>query len=103
MICLRSRKQELRQWYADLVNMMHERGVEGKGHLQINKNVIIGLTDFAYTNCCVHLNFRFIVQPIIRHCPLLLRLRSKEIRQMNRWKHVRSTLWCHVAETTENG
>lgn len=36
---------ELLQWYADLIDMMHQEGVKEKGHLQINKNVIINLSD----------------------------------------------------------
>ena len=36
---------ELVQWYADLIDMMHTEGVKEKGHLQINKNIIISLSD----------------------------------------------------------
>ncbi len=36
---------ELLAWYADLIDMMHQEGVKENGHLQINKNVIINLTD----------------------------------------------------------
>ncbi len=36
---------EMRQWYADLIEMMRSEGVEEKGHLQINRNIIILLTD----------------------------------------------------------
>lgn len=36
---------ELLQWYADLIDMMHTEGVKEKGHLQINKNIIISLSD----------------------------------------------------------
>lgn len=38
-------RQRLTQWYADLIDMMHQEGVVEKGHLQINKNVIVWLTD----------------------------------------------------------
>ena len=38
-------RQELTQWYEDLINMMHDEGVMQKGHLQINKNIIVWLTD----------------------------------------------------------
>ena len=38
-------KAELFQWYKDLANMMHDEGVMEKGHVQINKNVIVWLTD----------------------------------------------------------
>ena len=36
---------ELLQWYADLIDMMHQEGVKETGHLQINKNIIISLAD----------------------------------------------------------
>ena len=36
---------ELLQWYADLIDMMHQEDVKEAGHLQINRNVIINLTD----------------------------------------------------------
>lgn len=35
----------MREWYTNLITMMGEEGVREKGHLQINKNVIINLTD----------------------------------------------------------
>lgn len=38
-------KKELLQWYVDLMNMMHDEGVMEKGHIQINKNIIVWLTD----------------------------------------------------------
>lgn len=38
-------KLKLVQWYEDLVVMMRDEGVQEKGHLQINQNVIISLTD----------------------------------------------------------
>ena len=38
-------KKALIQWYADLINMMHDEGVMEKGHIQINKNIIVWLTD----------------------------------------------------------
>ena len=36
---------ELLQWYADFIDMMHQEDVKEKGHLQINRNVIINLSD----------------------------------------------------------
>lgn len=38
-------KEEMKQWYADLIEMMRLEEVKENGHLQINKNVIINLTD----------------------------------------------------------
>ncbi len=36
---------EYREWYENLIDMMRQEGVKDNGHLQINKNIIINLTD----------------------------------------------------------
>ena len=36
---------ELYEWYENLIDMMRQEDVKEKGHLQINRNVIINLTD----------------------------------------------------------
>ena len=38
-------RDELSQWYEDLIEMMRREEVMQQGHLQINKNVIVWLTD----------------------------------------------------------
>lgn len=38
-------KKEMTEWYESLIDMMRREGVEKSGHLQLNKNVIIQLTD----------------------------------------------------------
>lgn len=38
-------KKKLREWYENLIEMMRTEGVTEKGHLQINNNIIILLTD----------------------------------------------------------
>ncbi|NDW10280.1 DUF4924 family protein [Dysgonomonas sp. 520] len=38
-------KQEIEDWYQNLIKMMELEGIKETGHLQINKNVIIELTD----------------------------------------------------------
>lgn len=38
-------KEQIAQWYEEIINMMREEGVKEKGHIQLNKNVIITLTD----------------------------------------------------------
>jgi len=38
-------RQEMLEWYQELIDMMRLEGVVDSGHLQINKNVIIELTD----------------------------------------------------------
>lgn len=38
-------KQEIREWYENLIEMMVHDDVQNKGHLQINENIILNLTD----------------------------------------------------------
>lgn len=38
-------KQEIRQWYQELIDMMRIEGVREKGHIRINRNVTAELTD----------------------------------------------------------
>ena len=38
-------KLEIAQWYEELIEMTRSEGVMEKGHIQLNKNVIITLTD----------------------------------------------------------
>ncbi|MBD5268897.1 MAG: DUF4924 family protein [Bacteroides sp.] len=42
-------KKQLHEWYESLIDMMRREGVAEKGHLQINKNVIIALDDLHRT------------------------------------------------------
>lgn len=39
------KSEELKGWYESLIQMMHEENAEKEGHLQINKNILILLTD----------------------------------------------------------
>ena len=38
-------KQQILQWYEELIDMMRSEGVMENGHIQLNKNIIIALTD----------------------------------------------------------
>ncbi len=38
-------RKDLQDWYESLIDMMRREGVEKSGHIQLNKNVILGLTD----------------------------------------------------------
>lgn len=38
-------RKEARDWYEGLILMMKSEGVQKEGHLQINKNILIDLTD----------------------------------------------------------
>ncbi|WP_085537590.1 DUF4924 family protein [Massilibacteroides vaginae] len=38
-------KREILVWYEELIEMMKQEGVTEKGHIQLNRNIIITLTD----------------------------------------------------------
>lgn len=40
-----SQKKQMREWYESLIDMMRMEGVTEKGHLQLNKNIILQLDD----------------------------------------------------------
>lgn len=42
-----SEKNELREWYRNLIDMMRLENVAEKGHLQVNKNVLTNLADLS--------------------------------------------------------
>lgn len=101
---------ELSQWYEDLIEMMRREEVMERGHLQINKNIIVWLTDlhlqllasskFPYYNAAYYKALPFIVElrakgadkdkPELETCfdalygILLLKLQHKEISEETR-------------------
>lgn len=100
-------KTALLHWYEDLINMMHDEGVMEKGHVQINKNIIVWLTDlhlrllqspkFPYYSAAYYKALPFIVElrakgadkdvPELETCfdamygVLMLKLQKKEISE----------------------
>lgn len=69
-------RAELTEWYANLVEMMHLEGVEQGGHLQINKNVIIQLTDLHFR--LMHSQkFPFYQAAYYKALPFIVELRAK--------------------------
>ena len=98
---------ELAQWYEDLIEMMRREEVMQQGHLQINRNVIMWLTDlhlqllassrFPYYNAAYYKALPFIVElrakgankeePELETCfealygILLLKLQKKEVSE----------------------
>ncbi|MDL2221380.1 DUF4924 family protein [Parabacteroides sp. OttesenSCG-928-N08] len=69
-------KKEIYRWYEELIEMMRGEGVMEQGHLQINNNVIITLTD-------LHLRLLKSTKEMIYHAayykalPAIVQLRSK--------------------------
>lgn len=69
-------RKEMTDWYESLIDMMRREGIAEKGHLQLNKNVIIALDD---------LNLRLTKDPkyakytaeYYKILPLIVELRAK--------------------------
>ena len=66
----------LERWYGDLVNMMHVEGVTEKGHLQINRNVILNLTDL-HARLLSSTKFPFYNAAYFKALPFIVELRHK--------------------------
>ena len=66
----------LREWYGNLITMMNEEGVREKGHLQINRNIIIKLTELhnALTSSP---KFPFYSAAYFKALPFIVELRNK--------------------------
>lgn len=69
-------RSRMTEWYANLINMMREEGVAAKGHLQINKNVIINLTEL-HTKLLGSPKFPFYHSAYYKALPVIVELRGK--------------------------
>ena len=67
---------EMVEWYANLVEMMRIEGVLQSGHLQINKNVIITLTDL-HCRLMHSQKFPFYQAAYYKALPFIVELRAK--------------------------
>ena len=66
----------LREWYGNLIDMMRGEDVCEKGHLQINRNVIINLTDL-HNALLASPKFPFYNAAYFKALPFIVELRSK--------------------------
>lgn len=69
-------KKALEQWYQDLINMMHDEGVMEKGHIQINKNVIVWLIDL-HLRLLHSPKFPYYSAAYYKALPFIVELRAK--------------------------
>lgn len=67
---------ELTQWYEDLIEMMRREEVMQQGHLQINKNVILWLTDL-HLQLMASSKFPYYNAAYYKALPFIVELRSK--------------------------
>ena len=69
-------QQNMREWYSNLTTMMQEEGVRQTGHLQINKNVIINLTEL-HNLLLSSPKFPFYNAAYFKALPFIVELRNK--------------------------
>ena len=67
---------ELSQWYEDLIEMMRREEVIEWGHLQINKNIIIWLTDL-HLQLLASTKFPYYSTAYYKALPFIVELRAK--------------------------
>lgn len=66
----------LKQWYENLIGMMRDEHVTDKGHLQINKNIIINLTGL-HNKLLNSPQFPFYSGAYYKALPFIVELRNK--------------------------
>lgn len=69
-------KAQLREWYENLIEMMRSEGVAEKGHLQINRNIIILLTDL-HTQLLHSTKHPFYSAAYYKALPFIVELRQR--------------------------
>lgn len=66
----------MREWYESLIDMMRREGVAEKGHLQLNKNVIIALKDL-HNRLISNSKFAKYAAEYYATLPIIVELRAK--------------------------
>lgn len=75
-------KKELKEWYESLIDMMKREGVAEKGHLQINKNVLIQLNDL-HRRLLADKKFADYETEFYKTLPYIVELRTKAGEEKN--------------------
>ena len=71
-----SQRKEMRDWYESLIDMMRRENAVEKGHLQINKNVIIQLDDL-HRRLLSNQKFASYSAQFYHTLPIIVELRAK--------------------------
>ena len=71
---------EMREWYANLCDMMRAEGKTERGHLQINENVVIGLADLN-AQLLASEKFPYFKQMYYKVLPYVVQLRAKRAQE----------------------
>ena len=67
---------EMTEWYENLIEMMRSEGVTEKGHIQINKNILVWLTDL-HLQLLKSPKYPFYSATYYKALPLIVELRRK--------------------------
>lgn len=69
-------RKAMLKWYGELIDMMRRENVTQKGHIQINKNVIIWLSDL-HARLLQSPKFTYYKDAYYKTLPLIVELRAK--------------------------
>lgn len=69
-------RRDMDEWYESLIDMMRREGVAEKGHLQINKNIILTLTDL-HNRLMANPKFQTYANQYYATLPYIVELRAK--------------------------
>lgn len=69
-------KEEMTDWYGDIIRMMNGEGCRESGHLQINKNIIADMNDL-HAQLLQSTKFPFYNSEYYRVLPFIVELRHK--------------------------
>ena len=69
-------EKEMEEWYSHLIRMMKEEGIQEGGHLQINRNIILWLTDL-HNQLLQSSKFPFYTAAYYKALPYIVELRNK--------------------------
>ena len=69
-------KASMKEWYGNIIEMMRSEGVKEKGHIQINKNIIILLTDL-HLQLLKSPKYPYYSAAYYKALPLIVELRRK--------------------------
>lgn len=75
-------KNEMSEWYENLIDMMRREDVAENGHLQINENVLIQLQDL-HMNLLQSSEFPFYHSAYYKALPVIVELRTKSGKTNN--------------------
>ena len=93
----------LKEWYGNLIEMMRAEGVTEKGHLQINRNVILNLTDL-HAALLSSTKYPFYNAAYFKALPFIVELRQKTERPTNpNWKPVSKPCTAYCCLNFRNG